>query len=82
MCIKKEKGILQKDVSLEWIIFIIIVGMIVVLIVNDDGSSSNSNRNANNDMVCYDDEDGRIVCDEYYNPANDREYEIRTGYDG
>lgn len=79
---KKEKGILQKDVSLEWIIFIIIVGMIVVLIVNDDCSSSNSNTNANNDMVCYDDEDGRIVCDEYYNPANDREYEIRTGYDG
>ena len=75
---KKEKGILQKDVSLEWIIFIIIVGMIIVLIVNDDGSSSN----ANNDMVFYDDEDGRIVCDEYYNPANDREYEIRTGYDG
>lgn len=79
---KKEKGILQKDVSLEWIIFIIIVGMIVVLLVNDDGSSSNSNTNANSDMVCYDDEDGRIVCDEYYNPANDREYEIRTGYDG
>ena len=79
---KKEKGILEKRVTFEWIIFIIIVGMIIVLIVNDDGSSSNSNRNANNDMVCYDDEDGRIVCDEYYNPANDREYEIRTGYDG
>ena len=76
---KKEKGILDKRVTFEWIIFIIIVGMIVVLIVNDDGSSSNSNTN---DMVCYEDEDGRIVCDEYYNPANDREYEIRTGYDG
>lgn len=79
---KKEKGILDKRVTFEWIIFIIIVGMIVVLIVNDDGSSSNSNRNANNDMVCYEDEDGRNVCDEYYNPAKDREYEIRTGYDG
>lgn len=79
---KKEKGILDKRVTFEWIIFIIIVGMIVVLVVNDDGSSSNSNRNANNDMVCYEDEDGRNVCDEYYNPANDREYEIRTGYDG
>lgn len=77
---KKEKGILEKRVTFEWIIFIIIVGMIVVLLINDDGSSSNTN--ANNDMVCYEDEDGRIVCDEYYNPANDREYEIRTGYDG
>lgn len=79
---RKEKGILEKRVTFEWIIFIIIVGMIVVLLINDDGSSSNSNRNANNDMVCYEDEDGRIVCDEYYNPANDREYQIRTGYDG
>ena len=36
---KKEKGILDKRVTFEWIIFIIIVGMIVALIVNDDGSS-------------------------------------------
>lgn len=77
---KKENGILQKDVTFEWVIFIIVVGIIVVLLVNNDGSSSN--RNSNNDMVCYEDEDGRNVCDEYYNPAKDREYEIRTGYDG
>ncbi len=53
-----------------------------MLLVNNDDSSSNRNRNSNNDMVCYEDEDGRNVCDEYYNPAKDREYEIRTGYDG
>lgn len=79
---KKGKGILEKDVTFEWVIFIIVVGIIVVLLVNNDGSSGTRNGNRNNDMVCYEDEDGRNVCDEYYNPANDREYEIRTGYDG
>lgn len=76
----KEKSILEKNVTFEWVIFIIIVGIFVISLVNSDGSSSN--RNSNNDMVCYEDEDGRNVCDEYYNPAKDREYEIRTGYDG